>query len=227
MTDSKHQSLRTFMALLGAEMRSRMGNDPSRAAAHKRIFGDMALEAPQENGGRPQQQPACRHLPECFAELEKTGGNLGKLAAALREIEPHLSWNNQSERRKSAMLADNYADTFIVGPGGFAPSSEIEIGISVMAPQITYPDHRHPPEELYLVLSEGEWRQNADAWHEPGVGGVVYNPADIVHAMRAGTKPLFAIWCLPLDNKSAFHRVPYWNLLLAAAQIGRCGVGSR
>ncbi len=37
-------------------------------------------------------------------------------------------------------------------------------------------------------------------WHEPGVGGVVYNPPDIVHAMRAEAKPLFAIWCLPLDN---------------------------
>jgi quercetin dioxygenase-like cupin family protein len=199
MTDNRQQSLRTFMDLLGAEMQARMGNDPARAAAHKRIFGDTALEALQASGG--QRQPVCRHLPECFAELEKTGGNLGKLGAALREIEPHLNWNNQAERRKSAILADNYADSLIVGPGGFAPSSAIEVGVSVMAPQITYPDHRHPPEELYLVLSEGDWRQNAEAWHEPGVGGVVYNPPDIVHAMRAGAKPLFAIWCLPLDNK--------------------------
>ena len=104
------------------------------------------------------------------------------------------------ERRKSAVLAENYADSFIVGPGGFVQSSAIEIGVSVMAPHTTYPDHRHPPEELYLVLSRGEWRQNAEAWHEPGVGGVVYNPPDIVHAMRADAKPLFAIWCLPLDN---------------------------
>ena len=133
-------------------------------------------------------------------DLEKLGGNLGKLAVALREIEPNLSWNNQSERRKSAVLAENYADSFIVGPRGFVPSSRVEIGVSVMAPHTTYPDHRHPPEELYLVLSQGEWRQNADAWHEPGVGGVVYNPANIVHAMRANAKPLFAIWCLPLDN---------------------------
>ena len=200
MTDNKHQSLGTFMNLLGTEMRSRMGNDPAREAAHRRIFGKTALEAPQGSGERPQRQPACRHLQECFAELEKIGGNLGKLAVALREIEPHLSWNNQSERRKSAVLAQNYADSFIVGPGGFAPSSAIEIGVSVMAPHTIYPDHRHPPEELYLVLSQGEWRQNADAWHEPGVGVVVYNPPDIVHAMRADAKPLFAIWCLPLDK---------------------------
>lgn len=200
MTDNKHQPLGAFMDLLSAEVRSRMGNEPAREAAHQRIFGNTALEAPQASGERPQRQPACRHLPACFAELETIGGNLGKLAAALREIEPHLSWNNQSERRKSADLAENYADSFIVGPGGFVPSGQIEIGVSVMAPHTTYPDHRHPPEELYLVLSQGEWRQNAEAWHEPGVGGVVYNPPDIVHAMRADAKPLFAIWCLPLDN---------------------------
>jgi len=200
MTVSTHQPIDTFMDLLGAEIRLRMGNEPARDAAHRRIFGNTAHEAPQGSGERPQRQPACRHLPACFAELETIGGNLGKLAAALREIEPHLSWNNQSERRKSAVLAENYADSFIVGPGGFVQSSAIEIGVSVMAPHTTYPDHRHPPEELYLVLSQGEWRQNTEAWHEPGVGGVVYNPPDIVHAMRADAKPLFAIWCLPLDN---------------------------
>ncbi len=200
MTDKHQPPLHTFMDLLSAEMGSRLGNDPAREAAHRRIFGNWTLETLQTSGEAPQRQPACRHLAECFADLEKIGGNLGKLAATLRDIEPHLNWNNQAERRKSAVLAQNYADSFIVGPGGFVPSSTFEIGVSVMAPHTTYPDHRHPPEELYLVLSQGEWRQNADAWHEPGVGGVVYNPPDIVHAMRAEAKPLFAIWCLPLDN---------------------------
>ena len=152
---TEHQPLGTFLDLLSAEIRSRMGNEPVREAAHQRIFGSTALDAPQPGSERPPRQPACRHLSECFAELETIGGNLGRLGAALREIEPHLNWNNQSERRKSADLAENYADSFIVGPGGFVQSSAIEIGVSVMAPHTTYPDHRHPPEELYLVLSQG------------------------------------------------------------------------
>ena len=68
-----------------------------------------------------------------------------------------------------------------------------------MAPGITYPDHRHPPEEVYIVLSNGQWRQGSGPWHAPGVGGIVYNPHDIVHAMRSGDSPLLAIWCLPVD----------------------------
>jgi hypothetical protein len=47
-------------------------------------------------------------------------------------------------------------------------------------------------------LSRGHWRQDDDPWVEPGIGGLIHNPANIVHAMRSGDQPLFAIWCLPL-----------------------------
>jgi hypothetical protein len=56
--------------------------------------------------------------------------------------------------------------------------------------------HRHPPEELYAVLSPGSWRQDAKPWHEPGLGGVVYNHPNVVHAMRSTEAPLLAVWCL-------------------------------
>ena len=65
-----------------------------------------------------------------------------------------------------------------------------------MAPETQYPDHRHPPEEIYIVLSGGQWRQADGAWHEPGIGGLVYNPPNIVHAMRATNHPLLALWFL-------------------------------
>ena len=79
------------------------------------------------------------------------------------------------------------------------PSADVQIGVTIMAPQTTYPDHRHPPEEVYIALSDGQWRQNDGPWNEPGIGGLVYNPENIVHSMRSGKEPLFAIWCLPLS----------------------------
>ena len=31
------------------------------------------------------------------------------------------------------------------------------VGVSLMAPAVQYPDHRHPPEEVYLALvDDGE-----------------------------------------------------------------------
>lgn len=31
-------------------------------------------------------------------------------------------------------------------------------------------------EEIYVVLTPGEWRQCDGPWHEPGAGGIVHNP---------------------------------------------------
>jgi hypothetical protein len=72
-----------------------------------------------------------------------------------------------------------------------------------MAPYTCYPDHRHPPEEIYLVLSSGQWRQARDPWHEPGIGGLVYNPPGIVHAMRSTERPLLAFWFLWIEQTNS------------------------
>ena len=42
----------------------------------------------------------------------------------------------------------------------------------------------------------GEWRQASNPWHEPGIGNLVYNPPNIVHAMRSADQPLLAVWFL-------------------------------
>jgi Dimethlysulfonioproprionate lyase len=74
----------------------------------------------------------------------------------------------------------------------------------LMAPGIAYQDHSHPPEEVYLALSRGFWRHEAGAWHEPGLGGIFYNPRGITHAMRSSCEPFLAIWCLPIDEAIEF-----------------------
>jgi Dimethlysulfonioproprionate lyase len=72
------------------------------------------------------------------------------------------------------------------------------IGVSLMAPGLQYPDHQHPPAEVYYSLSPGSWRQGDRPWVTPGIGGLVYNPSNIVHSMRSSDGPLLAIWCLSL-----------------------------
>ena len=93
-------------------------------------------------------------------------------------------------------VRDGHANALIVGPDGLEPREDARVGVSLMAPAVQYPDHRHPPEEVYVALSPGEWRQGDGPWHAPGPGGLVYNPPGIVHAMRSGKTPLLAIWCL-------------------------------
>jgi hypothetical protein len=49
---------------------------------------------------------------------------------------------------------------------------------------------RHPPEEIHIAMSRGEWRHASNPWYEPGIGNLVYNPPNIVHAMHSAAQPL-------------------------------------
>jgi len=119
------------------------------------------------------------------------------LAGVLETLAPSLSWY----RRPGAAadgdpFHDGHANAIIAGPGGLERRTDVMVGVSLLAPGVRYPDHRHPPEEIYVVLSAGEWRQGDGPWHEPGPGGIVHNPPHVVHAMRSGAAPLLALWFL-------------------------------
>lgn len=59
------------------------------------------------------------------------------------------------------LFRDGHVNATIAGPEGLEIRRDVWIGviISLMAPHMRYPDHRHPPEEIYVVLSDGQWRQ--------------------------------------------------------------------
>lgn len=165
-------------------------------AACRRIF--MALETghARQAPHRPEPPRAWTHLQGALAAAS-SAGPAAALADALAAIEPQLCW----QRRPGAEdvpgnFVDGHANATIVGEGGLEVRGDVRVGVSLLAPHVTYPDHRHPPEELYAVLSPGFWRQDAKPWHEPGPGGVVYNHPNVVHAMRSTSTPLLAVWCL-------------------------------
>ena len=51
-------------------------------------------------------------------------------------------------------------------------------------------------------FSEGEWRQEANPWLARTSGETIHNPPNIWHAMKAGNKPLLAIWMLWMETDS-------------------------
>lgn len=158
-------------------------------------------------GSQAKRQPV--RLPVCslVADAVQTAREHGRAAAALADafaaIEPQLKW----ERRRTAKLEDvqfydGHANATIVGPNGLERRDDIWIGVSLLAPGVRYPDHHHPPQEIYIALSPGDWMQGDDGnWVTPGIGGYVYNRSDIMHAMRSGKQPLLAIWSLWVTDR--------------------------
>jgi hypothetical protein len=200
------QMMRDFalQALLDAThqaLANRLPFDTPAAGVATNIFARLADPRSADNRPQPKRLPVCRHLDAALDTAERAGGDIAPVAAAFRAVEPLLSWNLRAGAEKAGeIFAKGHANALIVGPGGMEDRRDVWIGASLIAPQVQYIDHHHPPAEVYLVLSPGTWRQEDRPWHEPGIGGTVFNTPDIVHAMKAGEAPLFALWCLLVEE---------------------------
>jgi hypothetical protein len=149
-------------------------------------------------GQRPRDAPeVLGHLYGALAGLAEASPAIRRLGVSFAAIATSVPWSKRRhEGPDAARFAAGHANAVIIGPGGAEEREGVVLGVSLLAPHIRYPDHAHPPDELYLVLSEGEWRQGEGAWSRPGIGGTVRNAPGVVHAMRAGPKPLLAVWGL-------------------------------
>jgi quercetin dioxygenase-like cupin family protein len=196
MHSHRSPDLEFFLTSAEAVIRNGSGADGRVQAAAGRIF--TALQTPHIRAKPPEARlPVCRYLPTALEHAGSQPDPVGALAKAFADIEPQLNWKARAGADPTdERFLNGHANAIIVGPEGLEIRPDVRIGVSLMAPHTRYPDHRHPPEEIYAVLSEGEWRQASNPWHEPGIGGLVYNPPDIVHAMRSTEAPLLALWFL-------------------------------
>ena len=145
----------------------------------------------------PRREAACSFL-DAALQTAAQDPRLTPVTETFRTAEPLLHWTGMSERRRgeNAPAPGSYAEITLLGPGGYEERSDIWLGLSLLAPEVRYPDHNHSPEEVYLALSEGDFWRESSGWFTPGIAGTFYNQPSILHAMRSGPAPLLAIWAL-------------------------------
>ena len=150
---------------------------------------------------RPRQPPTHLHALFKQALIDCLAANpaLSPTIEALSPLLAHADWM----KREAAPGADDHfverhRHALLLGPDQPIACTSLLLGVAILEPQITYPFHRHPPEEFYLVLSPGRWYQEGLGWWQPGCGGVVHNPPGVRHAMASQTEPLLALWGLLL-----------------------------
>ncbi len=143
-----------------------------------------------ENG-----QPTPDNLPDAARTALAGPPAVRALTDAFIRIAPDIPWYQRPEPAFPDFMG-GHANAFIVSPRGVEKRAKTIVGATWMAPGLQYPDHHHPPEELYIALSDGEWRQDEAPWRSPGLGGLVHNPGNVTHSMRSKSEPLLTIWCL-------------------------------
>lgn len=167
------------------------------SAAIDRIY--QALQVPCPAGvGVPERRSVCHHLTEALAAARSGPAPVACVSNAFAALEPSLAWRPRAAGGPFASdnWPEGHANATIVGPRGLEDRRDLSIGASLLAPRVRYPDHRHGPEEVYLVLSPGRFRHGGSDWFEPGIGGTLYNEPNIKHAMASDDAPLLALWCL-------------------------------
>jgi hypothetical protein len=197
MSPPRPQALQAFVDQTYRVMLGAAGTDEPVRLPIERIFAALRRVGPQAPETRGTSLPACAYFESACRAARRHSPDIAALTDALSALAPRLSWTlRPGAEAHGDDFARKHANARIVGDGGIERPNGVTIGVSLMAPHTTYPDHRHPPEEVYIVLSPGEWRQDRGAWWVPGIGGLVHNPPGILHSMRSSDAPLLAIWCL-------------------------------
>lgn len=187
------RAIDAFFRLAGAGVSAavaRPGVADAARLAGERVAALLAAPAVPRPRPEPRRLAVCGHLAAAYAVTQPD------IAAAFAALEPELVWKLRDIPLASPGFATGHASARILGPEGSEERGGLVAGFSLVAPGVTYPEHEHPPEEIYLVLSGGEWWQAGGAWHAPGAGGIVHNPPGIRHAMRGTGVPLLAVWFL-------------------------------
>ncbi|MBN3815343.1 transcriptional regulator [Paraburkholderia sp. Se-20369] len=192
---NRSEDLKNFVSIAQGLFQSPRLPDAARDLAVK-VF-DL-LEQPCSDGIRAaKRHPACDLLDAALAPLLDSSTDLSAIARAIKTLEPSLGWQ---QRTSGLNGSDNYVEQhvhgIVVGPGGMESRYDVQLGFSLLGPFTRYPDHQHLPEEAYVLLSAGEFRQRDGDWVDPGIGGGLYNTSNLLHAMRSGSAPLLAMWCL-------------------------------
>ena len=115
----------------------------------------------RDSHGVPQSdvpQFGAERLPVCDCIAPALAGNSTALAQSFSKIAPALHWQRRASADPAhAAFWNGHANALILGPGGLEQRDDLWLGVTLMAPRTLYPDHTHPPAEVYLPLTAGEW----------------------------------------------------------------------
>lgn len=114
------------------------------------------------------------------------------LTDAVRELNPTLPWI------PSHRVDDGGAHTGLVLLDHVVDLSPVIAGLTVLDANSVYPEHNHPPAEVYLILGgTAEWRYGGSKeFVTHTTGDVVQNNPNDWHEIRTGPEPTVAIWVL-------------------------------
>lgn len=189
----RHEDLQSFLDAAFVAF-DRYATDMRSRHSLMQLFAQLESPLPRREGpGR--QLPVCKRFLSAALALETGDPVLRNLVDRFVAIEPMLEWKTLPIYHQTASpnFLMGHGNARIVGPHGLEERADVSLGVTLMAPNIRYPDHNDAGGHSYLVVSEGELK-GKDDWVARGPGGFFYNPTDTTLAIRSSEKPLLIFW---------------------------------
>jgi hypothetical protein len=140
---------------------------------------------------RPQVQPVVQYLP---AALARPDSHTAPVCESLTALQGLLHWRQNASYSDEHFLR-GYGYCELLGPGGHWRSDRLALGLLLLGPQLTYPEHAHPATEVYVVLSgRAQWRQADRVWRTRPPASVIEHASMEPHAMCTGAEALLAAY---------------------------------
>ena len=114
--------------------------------------------------------------------------------------------------------AEDFGDDFLqqygwikfLGPDGYWVSNQLSSGLLLLGDNVTYPEHWHVAEELYLPLSGmGDWYHEDYGWQTKSPGEIITHASNVKHAIRTNGESLLLMYIWrggDLGQKSEFGK---------------------
>jgi len=136
----------------------------------------------------PKSPPAATIMAP--AELHKAQDT--RLARQLLDLSHHLPWTEspRTPDMGNRIALCSFNDLFNL--------KHHTAGLLYLDPELVYPEHSHPPPELYLTLSgTGSWRYGGSTeYRVVSAGNLLYNHPLDLHGVRSNDTPLLALFLL-------------------------------
>lgn len=135
--------------------------------------------------------PATKHL-EAALQLATTATQ--PICVSIDRLSSALRWR-QNPNYADADFLDGYAYCELLGPHGHLHHDAIAMGLLLLGPRVTYPEHAHPATEIYAVVAgRAEWLQGDRVWRRRAPGELIRHATMEPHAMRTEGQPLLAAY---------------------------------
>jgi mannose-6-phosphate isomerase-like protein (cupin superfamily) len=136
-----------------------------------------------------------RHAPDVLRT--NVPDNLLELSQAARNAFDHVRWTEFYEEDSwSKSFLDEFANGEGIGPDGRLFHRNIILGLFILGPETTYPEHAHPAEEFYIVLTGNpQFKVGVNSEFKPMRSGeVILHHSDISHSIKSSSAPFYAIF---------------------------------